>query len=187
MTVRRNTLAQRRSRARQRARRLDGIACPLCEEIGFIALGRHLVSRHGLTSAEFRKCFSDHPVATANYRGVRRDLYEDHTGIRWTRRAIVSAMRRWAKKHGRPPTFRGWYKGGYKSRPCTKQVVHVFGSWSAGLRAAGLPVPPQGSAPRETCKRGHPLADAYVRRDGARVCRECRKLHKRRHRQRAAT
>lgn len=37
---------------------------------------------------------------------------------------------------------------------------------------------------RTTCKRGHLLSgdNLYVNRRGARVCKECRKIHKRRHR-----
>lgn len=61
----------------------------------------------------------------------------------WTPDAIVAAMQEWARTNGRAPTAREWWgaKNGYH-RPSTTVVRKRFGSWNAGITAAGFaPVP----------------------------------------------
>jgi hypothetical protein len=55
----------------------------------------------------------------------------------WTRAAIIAALQTWAAAHGRAPYHDEWQTGGLEHPPAGT-VKHVFGSWSAGLRAAGL-------------------------------------------------
>lgn len=52
----------------------------------------------------------------------------------------------------------------------------VFGSWRAGLKAAGLTAQKSGGEPWERCKHGHPLEGDNVvgdGRSGKRKCRTC--------------
>jgi hypothetical protein len=52
----------------------------------------------------------------------------------------------------------------------------VFGSWPAGLKAAGLTAQKSGGEPWERCKHGHPLEGDNVvldGRSGKRKCRTC--------------
>ena len=72
----------------------------------------------------------------------------------WTPEKIVQALRSWAKRHGRPPTSResesqpkraarrcptcGQEVRVTRRRPSAQVVKTVFGSWNAGLQAAGL-------------------------------------------------
>jgi hypothetical protein len=55
----------------------------------------------------------------------------------WTRAAIIDALQAWAAAHGRAPHHGEWHAGGLEHPPAGT-VKRVFGSWSAGLRAAGL-------------------------------------------------
>ncbi len=68
---------------------------------------------------------------------------------RWTREAIILAIQSWAALYGTPPTANAWlmsvkcssrnrerfHAGSY---PHTTEVGRMFGSFSAGLRAAGF-------------------------------------------------
>lgn len=55
----------------------------------------------------------------------------------WSARAIAEAIRAWAAEHGKQPSSDEWRRAG-AGRPCTGTVIHVFGSWSEGIRAAGF-------------------------------------------------
>jgi hypothetical protein len=65
---------------------------------------------------------------------------------RWTPDAIVDAIHRFAAEHGRQPTSTEWQSDirgdGY---PATETVLDVFGSWAAGVEAAGFERPRRGS------------------------------------------
>jgi hypothetical protein len=83
---------------------------------------------------------------------------------------------------GRPPRSTEWEKAplrrssGYAARRRPAQVVKdAFGSWSAGLIAAGLEPLPPGGQRQERCRRGHPLSgeNLVVRPNGKRSCRAC--------------
>ena len=56
---------------------------------------------------------------------------------RWDDAEIVKALRRWTACHGRPPTYSDWIRGA-SDRPGITTVCNHFGSWQAGLTAAGL-------------------------------------------------
>ncbi len=55
----------------------------------------------------------------------------------WTREAIIAALQGWTDAHGRAPHEAEWRRSGLEHPPAGT-VKRVFGSWSAGLRAAGL-------------------------------------------------
>lgn len=68
--------------------------------------------------------------------------------VAWTAAAIVAAMRRWADERGRPPTYQEWKAADpHGRRPCSLTVFQRFGSWAAGLRAAGYPPTPTARSP----------------------------------------
>lgn len=65
---------------------------------------------------------------------------------KWDEAAIISAMRRWEATHGRQPVSRDWLISspdnfGY---PDVTVVQNVFGSWNAGIEAAGYEPLPTG-------------------------------------------
>jgi hypothetical protein len=56
---------------------------------------------------------------------------------RWSDAEIITALRRWAERHGRPPCSEEWRKASL-SRPSPATVYNHFDGWHEGLRAAGL-------------------------------------------------
>ena len=63
----------------------------------------------------------------------------------WTEWRIIAAFQRWEAKHGEPPRARDWARG-VPEYPAKSTVEKVFGSWNAGLVAAGFP-PRRAQAP----------------------------------------
>jgi hypothetical protein len=63
--------------------------------------------------------------------GKRRTIY-------WTTERIIEALQQWAHAHdGKPPAARDWVTTGV-NHPTNKTVQERFGSWNAGLEAAGF-------------------------------------------------
>lgn len=59
----------------------------------------------------------------------------------WTRPRIIEAIQAWNVEHGRPPRAREWTTAGL-NHPGNFQVRERFGSWNAGIAAAGFrPIP----------------------------------------------
>lgn len=59
----------------------------------------------------------------------------------WTRDTIVAAIRAWHDQHGRPPRSMEWKRRRAPSeidRPTANTVISVFGTWRAGVEAAGF-------------------------------------------------
>lgn len=118
---------------------------------------------------------------------MRRELWIDQAGREpyWTKERIVAALQRDAKRRGRAPTVTEWKQrlnpkgespapGELHSRPSASMVIKVFGSWTGGLRAAGLKG--QNRRAQTRCKYRHPLAgdNLYITPStGSRQCREC--------------
>lgn len=68
---------------------------------------------------------------------------------RWTREVIVQRIRDWAELHGRPPSAKNWLHfppNGTRRRewPTVQSVQRAFGSWAAGIEAAGFTRPEAG-------------------------------------------
>jgi hypothetical protein len=55
----------------------------------------------------------------------------------WEEHEMLQALRDWAEDHGRPPTWRAW-KQATVDRPCGQTIRDHFGSFRAGLVAAGV-------------------------------------------------
>lgn len=117
--------------------------------------------------------------------GCRDGLADRGYPVHWTPERIVAALQREAKRRGRAPTCKEWMKPNGRPlrfgkpwtpghRPTTATVVRVFGSWTAGLAAAGLE-PKRRECKPTRCKRGHALAgeNLYVNPRGERQCRAC--------------
>jgi len=96
---------------------------------------------------------------------------------RWNPSAILRALQADARRRGRPPTTNEWTRTGGPRRPTFATVQRVFGSWSAGLAAAGLQGQKLGGDRWTHCKRGHPLEgdNVGVYSSGTRFCRACRR------------
>jgi hypothetical protein len=70
----------------------------------------------------------------------------------WTRDQIVAAIQAWAERTGQPPTANEWRQQ-RPSRPTTRRVIRVFGSWNAAIVAAGFIARRQGNQPSRTRQR----------------------------------
>jgi hypothetical protein len=68
-------------------------------------------------------------------------------GFRWTGETIVYAIRLWYRRHQRPPCAHEWEQAG-EDHPSRTTVARAFGSWNAGIRAAGLPARSRGRQPQ---------------------------------------
>jgi hypothetical protein len=55
----------------------------------------------------------------------------------WSNDALIRSLQRWTEEHGRPPKAHEWDRAG-PGRPSRTAVCLRFGSWRAGLAAAGL-------------------------------------------------
>lgn len=74
---------------------------------------------------------------------------------RWTAEAVTDAIRRYADRHGRPPTATEWLRAdpanGYPAvTSCYRSSTRSgapFGSWGEAIEAAGYPRPKPGQAP----------------------------------------
>lgn len=137
----------------------------------------------------------------------RLTIVIDRGGFVWEYETIIAALKRWSRRHGgrtptyndlkgpsrpareRPSPFNGSSRPEY---PSTATVVNYFGSFPAGIRAAGLE--PVGRAAgieaaakkrraQMHCKRGHLLPEPAE--DGTRRCRPCTALRSEEYRQRA--
>ena len=171
----------------------DTVECRACHE-RFVNLGAHLVA-HGLDGEQYRRRYGeDAPLVSESFREIARDLYRDKVGQRrpWTRERVIQALQRQAKQTGKIPRATDWQRPLRRKasglmlsgewRPNASTVVNLFGSWSAGLRAAGLEPRRPGGQVRTHCKRGHPLTEenVYRRKDGGRQCLICMRAGHRR-------
>ena len=100
-------------------------------------------ARGYLTARPCRDCGA--PVVTAER--CRRCAARRGRRPAWTRAEVRRAVRAWAREHGRPPTSADWTptadparKGGreYPRWPSYVMVETLFGSWRAGVEAAGF-------------------------------------------------
>lgn len=54
----------------------------------------------------------------------------------WTAELAVAAINRWVAEYGHPPSSQMWTRGG-DWWPSRTTFTELFGSWDAGIRAAG--------------------------------------------------
>lgn len=69
----------------------------------------------------------------------------------WTREKAVAAIQAWAAEHGRPPGASEWQQkiDPPGSRPSSRMVQILFGTWNAGIAAAGFEPTPNGGYRRD--------------------------------------
>jgi hypothetical protein len=77
---------------------------------------------------------------------------------KWTRDVIIAAIQGWAREHGSPPAATDWNSALARRRgrpprdiekyPPLSVVQDMFGSWSAGIEAAGFTPTPIGKYER---------------------------------------
>jgi len=63
---------------------------------------------------------------------------------KWMRHQIISHIKRWVAEHGEPPLYADWNYPNGRGVPSAASVTRRFGSWSAGIRAAGFEPRPVG-------------------------------------------
>jgi hypothetical protein len=85
--------------------------------------------------------------------GRRHHWGGHHRHVYWTEALIVSKIQEWTERYGEPPTFLDWHPASARRRgqqeridrfyagdwPVSKTVATRFGSFRAGILAAGLP------------------------------------------------
>ena len=57
----------------------------------------------------------------------------------WDEESVLEAFRRWEREHGKPPSSADWNRSG-EYWPNDSRVRQMFGTWNAGMEAAGMPV-----------------------------------------------
>lgn len=161
-----------------------GVICAICS-VGFRRLHNH-VRAHGLSWDEYLGRYGPTETVNDDVRVIMRDQWEDRHGrVHWTRERVIAALQREAARRGRPPTMKEWRRRNGRPlrlgqtwtaghRPTAQTVVRVFGSWMAGLEAAGLTPKPRERKPAR-CHDGHLFTpeNTYVNSRGERQCRQC--------------
>lgn len=59
-------------------------------------------------------------------------------GRRWTPEYIIDAMQIWEQRHGQPPSQSDWCGRNKGLWPSPATVRRAFGTWAAGIEAAGF-------------------------------------------------
>jgi hypothetical protein len=90
-------------------------------------------------------------TAAECHEAFRAHVAEAHGGdgriqrVSWTRETIIEAIQAFAVARGKPPTANLWNRRDERgSRPSSVDVVREFGSWAAGIEAAGFEKPRPG-------------------------------------------
>ena len=91
---------------------------------------------------------------------------------RWTADAIIEALQAWTREHGMSPGAETWRAAKVEGAdvPTVNHVQYRFGSWNAGLAAAGLAPRPTGRPPgsgltleqRAECARRYAAGESSV-------------------------
>lgn len=178
----------------------DRVVCLVCCN-EFKALSHTHLRLHGLTAADYKARYPGAPLVSETTRETwaahGRDRLLDRRGHStrdglvletWTEAQIIAALKNYVRRHGIVPSIPDWSRrtstwagddlAVMAWRPSYSTIRRVFGSWTAGLAAAGLQ--PRSPGWRKTqqrkCKRGHLLADALIDPNGGRRCRTCDKM-----------
>lgn len=84
-----------------------------------------------------------------------------------SRRRILGSLREWADEHdGAPPSITDWKKASRRRWPAPSTVAAAFGTWNAGVRAAGLDCHPGGSGGPGTLSDGEKCRTRRLYRSG---------------------
>lgn len=103
-------------------------------------------ARHARYRGRCRDCGA--PTSGANGRGNAPDRCQRCANTarrRWTPETVIAALHRWTTLYGEQPSARDWNPSLSTCPerltvefPRTQSVIDVFGSWTAGINAAGL-------------------------------------------------
>lgn len=74
---------------------------------------------------------------------IRAAGFEARPYTHWDHNSILAAIRRWVAEHGEPPRSLQWMTS-TDGNPSRVTVAHWFGSWNAGIAAAGFTPREQG-------------------------------------------
>lgn len=83
---------------------------------------------------------------------VRQVRPGPRAGFRWDRETIIYAIELWHRRYLRTPTKNEWMNAG-TDHPCHQTVRRVFGTWNAGIRAAGFAPRPRGRQKTQWSRR----------------------------------
>lgn len=128
------------------ARRLDRAGIAAAEIAGLLDVKPQTVRKY-LRAAACPDCGG--PVVNSGSRRCQGCAAKHAHRPAWTAEEIVAALEEWAAEHGGPPTAPDWTPTDDRARrwgreyprwPSQAQVHGIFGSWNAGLEAAGLAV-----------------------------------------------
>jgi hypothetical protein len=170
----------------------ESVQCRICGA-SLHVLSTHLVRFHGISTRRYLNDYPGAQLSSPHFRAIHVDMFIDSYGSgHWTAERVVAAIRRDTRRRGRPPREKEWrraarpYKFGTSppERPTSMRVRDLFGSWVAGLVAAGVGLGDYGKKPepRKRCRRGHDLTKPeavyeYAYSDGragtVRRCRRC--------------
>lgn len=179
---------QTKERSRIRTNGDDALDCPICGERAFRNLGLHVTRVHGLSCETFRERYPGRILESPTLTAIRADITRDRNDARgwvlhWTTERCVAAIRRFYRRNGRPPTINDLERlsrpgpAGFtrrrKTYPTPRTIQKRFGSFNAGVEAAGLVPLPRGGLVQEACMHGHSVEDTIVRSDGRRECGPC--------------
>jgi Homing endonuclease associated repeat len=78
-------------------------------------------------------------IAAAGFTTRARGHRTGRNNPTWDNAGIITALQAWAAEHGRSPTASDWGSARSNGYPSHATVSNRFGSWNAGLKAAGLP------------------------------------------------
>ncbi len=99
-------------------------------------------------------------------RCLRCSGIEQHENRYWQPERIIEAIQRFARLNGRPPLAPEWLLGvSEQGYPACSTIQSEFGSWAAGIEAAGFPRPERGQHERTPEMRGR-ISAAQRRRWG---------------------
>jgi hypothetical protein len=82
-------------------------------------------------------------------------------GLRWTPELIVYAIELWHRQHLRLPTTDEWDRAGV-NHPSRVTVIRRFGSWNAGMAAAGFRPRPPGHRRTPSVRRRCPVTGRFI-------------------------
>lgn len=90
------------------------------------------VHKHGISA----RWFDPEPEALAAEPPTPKSRAVIVRRRKWSNDQIIDLIRAWADEHGDPPSARDFWR--LDDYPSHNVVIRRFGSWSNGIRAAGL-------------------------------------------------
>jgi hypothetical protein len=99
---------------------------------------------------------------------------------RWTKEEAIKALQEFFEVTGQIPSRDKWDDATIRplEYPSSGPIIKLFGSWNAGMAAAGFKPRPKKKPLQRYCKRGHYLrgVNLYIKPNGKRECLRCKRL-----------